>query len=292
MLKGSFVALVTPFKNNKVDEEKLRELVEFQIKNGTNGLVPCGTTGESPTLSYEEHERVIEVVVEQAKKRVPVIAGTGANSTTETIEMSEYAKKVGADAVLLVVPYYNKPTQKGLVLHFKKVAKDVNIPMVIYNIPGRTGVNMLPDTIIKVAKETGLVVGVKEASGNVDQTSELVKQFGDKIPVLSGDDSLTLPIMSVGGYGVISVLANIAPKDVHDMCAAYLKGDLKTAQALHLKAFTLIKTLFIETNPIPIKTAAGIMGLCSDELRLPLAPMDDANKEKLRKEMSAYGLLK
>ncbi len=291
MFQGSFVALVTPFKNNKVDEEKLRELVEFHINNGTDGLVPCGTTGESPTLSYEEHNRVIEVVVKQTKNRIPVIAGTGANSTAETLELSHHAKTVGADALLLVVPYYNKPTQKGLIEHYSHIAKIINLPIIIYNIPGRTGVNMLPETIIKIADKHKNVIGVKEASGNIDQASDLVRLSNSKLDIFSGDDSLTLPIMSVGGKGVVSVIANIIPRDVHDMCASWFKGDFNTAQKLHLKMFSLVKTLFIETNPIPIKTAMGILKLCSDSLRLPLSSMEESNKEKLCQAMKDYGLI-
>jgi len=291
MFTGSCVALVTPFKNGKVDYETLKKLVEFHLENGTSALVPCGTTGESATLTYEEHEEVVRFVVEVTKKRIPVIAGAGSNSTQETIDLTWAAKKDGADAVLLVVPYYNKPTQKGLYEHFRKVAEEVNIPIILYNIPGRTGVNMLPETVAKLAKDCKNIVGIKEAAGSLDQVSELIEVCPKDFILLSGDDSLTLPKLAVGGKGVISVIANIVPKDVAEMCNAWFKGDLERAKKLHHKMFPLIKALFIETNPIPIKTAMGLVGFCSSELRLPLAPMEEKNLEKLKKVMHDYGLL-
>lgn len=289
MFEGSYVALVTPFKNGKVDFEKLKELVEFHIKNGTNGLVPCGTTGESATLNYDEHEKVIEVVVKQVAGRIKVVAGTGSNSTAETIEMTVFAKKVGADGALLVSPYYNKPTQKGIYLHFKKVADEIDIPIMLYNIQSRTAVNIEPETIAKLHSECKNIVAIKEASGSLEQMSK-IKMLCPKIDIVSGDDALTLPLMSIGGVGVVSVVANIVPKDVSDMVWAYLKGDAEKAKRLHFKLFNLIKAMFIETNPIPVKTAMGLMGLCSDELRLPMCAMDEKNKEKLIKEMKIYGL--
>lgn len=291
MFRGSFVALVTPFKGGKVDIEKLKELVEFHISNGTNGLVPCGTTGESATLDYDEHMQVIELVNKQCKKRLPVIAGTGSNSTEETIHMTKFAKEIGVDAVLLVAPYYNRPTQKGLYEHFKKIATEIDIPQIIYNIPSRTGVNVLPETIIKLAKECKNIVGVKEASGSLDQVSELSRALGDNFDILSGDDSLTLPMLSVGAKGVISVVANIVPKDVAEMCSLWFKGDTKRALELHLKLFPLVKALFIETNPIPVKHAMEMLGMCSSELRLPLSSMEEANKEKLKQALRDYGLV-
>jgi len=290
MFTGSCVALVTPFKNGKVDYETLKKLVEFHLKNGTSALVPCGTTGESATLSYEEHEEVIRFVVQAVRKKIPVIAGAGSNSTQETIDLSLAAKKDGADAVLLVVPYYNKPTQKGLYEHFHKVAEMVDIPIILYNIPGRTGVNMLPETVAKLARDCKNIIGIKEAAGSLDQVSELIEVCPKDFTLLSGDDSLTLPKLSVGGKGVISVIANIVPQDMAEMCNAWFKGDIKRARELHHKMFPLVKALFIETNPIPIKTAMGLLGLCSSELRLPLVPMEEKNFEKLKKAMRDYGL--
>jgi 4-hydroxy-tetrahydrodipicolinate synthase len=292
MFTGSCVALVTPFKNNEVDKEKLRELVEFHLSNGTDAILPCGTTGESATLSYEEHIEVIRIVVETVKKRIPVIAGTGSNSTRETYELTKHAKEIGADAVLLVAPYYNKPTQKGLYEHYSFIAKNVDIPIIIYNIPGRTGVNISPETIISLAKAHKNIIGVKEASGSIDQVSEIVRNTAElNFSVFSGDDSLTLPILAVGGKGVISVIANILPRDTHNLCEYWFRGDVKKAQELHLKMFPLVKALFIETNPIPIKAAMGMLGLCSDELRLPLVPMEEKNREKLYQALKNYGLV-
>jgi 4-hydroxy-tetrahydrodipicolinate synthase len=293
MFTGSCVALITPFKNNEVDKEKLRELVEFHLSNGTDAILPCGTTGESATLSYEEHIEVIRIVVETVKKRIPVIAGTGSNSTRETYELTKHAKEIGADAVLLVAPYYNKPTQKGLYEHYSFIAKNVDIPIIIYNIPGRTGVNISPETIISLAKAHKNIIGVKEASGSIDQVSEIVRNTAElNFSVFSGDDSLTLPILAVGGKGVISVIANILPRDTHNLCEYWFRGDVKKAQELHLKMFHLVKALFIETNPIPIKAAMGMLGLCSDELRLPLVPMEEKNREKLYQALKNYGLVK
>ena len=290
MFKGVLTALITPFKNGKVDEKRLVENVEFQIKNGISGLVPCGTTGESPTLSYEEHKKVIEVVIKAAKKRVPVIAGTGSNSTEEAIELTEHARKAGADAALLVSPYYNKPTQKGLFLHFKTITDKVDIPVVLYNIPGRCGVNMEPSTIAKLAGITN-IVGVKEATGSLDQTSQILGLCGLKFDVLSGDDSLTLPIMSVGGRGVISVIANVVPKELSEMVGAFETRDFDKALKIHYKLLPLMKNAFIETNPIPIKTAMKMMGLDTGELRLPMCEMEEANEKKLADVLKSMGLI-
>jgi len=290
MFKGSIVAIVTPFKKGRVDEGKLRELVEFQIKNGTSGIVPCGTTGESPTLSMEEHERVVEVVIDAAKKRVPVIAGTGSNSTQETIELSVHAQKAGADGLLLVSPYYNKPTQQGLYLHFKVIAESVKIPIILYNIASRTGINIEPQTVSRLVKDCKNIVGIKEASGSLDQMSRIKALCGENFDLISGDDSLTLPLLAIGGVGVISVVANIAPFDVAKMVEAFQKGDIKKAQALHYKLLPLIKAMFIETNPIPVKTAMGLLGLCEPDLRLPLCTMSPQNLEKLRGALKDYGL--
>ncbi|MBI5573008.1 MAG: 4-hydroxy-tetrahydrodipicolinate synthase [Elusimicrobia bacterium] len=290
MFEGSYVALVTPFANGKVDFEKLKELVEFHIKNGTNGIVPCGTTGESATLNYNEHEKVIEVVVKQVAGRIKVVAGTGSNSTAETIEMTAFAKKVGADGVLLVAPYYNKPTQKGIYLHFRKVADEIDIPIMLYNIQSRTAVNIEPETVAKLYSECENIVAIKEASGSLEQMTK-IRILCPEIEMLSGDDALTIPLLSIGGKGVVSVVANIVPKDVSEMVWSYLKGEIEKARELHFKLFDLTKVMFIETNPIPVKTAMGLMGLCSNELRLPMCAMDEKNKEKLIKEMKNYGLL-
>ncbi len=291
MFKGSIVAIVTPFKGDGIDEAKLKELIEWQIKSGTNGIVPCGTTGESPTLSGEEHERVIELTVKTVNKRVPVIAGTGSNSTAEAVHMSRYAEKVGADACLVVTPYYNKPTNKGLYLHFKAVADSIKIPIILYNIAGRTGKNIEPELMAKLARDCKNIVGVKEASGSLEQMTRVKEVCPKDFILLSGDDALTLPILAIGGAGVISVAANIVPRDVVGVINAFNKGDLKTAQAINLKLQPLIRALFVETNPIPVKIACELMGLCSGTLRLPLCDMEDANLAKLKAALTAYGLL-
>ncbi len=296
MFKGSIVAIVTPFESasggkNRVDESKLRELIEFQIKNGSSGIVPCGTTGESATLSFEEHDRVIEITIEQTKKRVPVIAGTGSNSTDEAIMLTKHAAKAGADASLQVSPYYNRPTQKGLYEHFKAVAKSVSIPIVLYNIASRTGVNIEPETIAKLAHDCKNIVGVKEASGNLDQMSRIKQLCPANFDLISGDDSLTLPVLSIGGTGIISVVANIVPKDVAELVAQFEKGNLSKAKELHFKLLPLIKALFIETNPIAVKTAMGLLGMCEPDLRLPMCEMLPENMEKLKKALKEYGLL-
>lgn len=290
MFKGAMVAIVTPFKNGKVDEKAFGDLIEFQIANGTDGIVPCGTTGESATLSYEEHDRVIEFTVEAVNRRVPVIAGTGSNSTEEAIMLTKHAKAAKADAALLITPYYNKPTQEGLYLHYKKIAEDVDIPLVPYNVPGRTGVNMLPQTVARLS-EIKNIVALKEATGSLQQISEIIKLCGDRIAILSGDDFTALPTYAVGGKGVISVTANIIPKDMSAMWDAFEKGDLKEANRLHYKTFNLHGLMFCETNPIPVKTALSLMGKCSAELRLPLCPMADANLENLRKGLKEYRLI-
>lgn len=290
MFKGSIVAIVTPFHSGKVDEKKLRELIDFQIKNGTSGIVPCGTTGESATLSFEEHERVIEVTIEQAKKKVPVIAGTGSNSTEEAIMLTRHAEKAGADASLQVSPYYNRPTQRGLYEHFKAIAGSVKIPIILYNIASRTGVNIEPETIAKLANDCKNIVGVKEASGSLDQISRIKQLCPAGFDLLSGDDSLTLPVLGIGGTGVVSVVANIAPRDVADLVAEFEKGNIKKAKELHYKLLPLIKAVFLETNPIPIKTAMGLLGMCEPDLRLPMCGMSAENEERLKKALKDYGL--
>ncbi|MFA5060209.1 MAG: 4-hydroxy-tetrahydrodipicolinate synthase [Candidatus Omnitrophota bacterium] len=292
MIKGSIVALATPFSNGRVDEKKIKELVEFQLKNGTNGIVPCGTTGESPTLSTEEHEHVIEVTIKAVNKRVPVIAGTGSNSTSEAIVLTQHAEKSGADAALIVSPYYNKPTQKGLYLHFNEIAKNTKLPIILYNIMGRTGVNIEPVTMAKLAADCKNIVGVKEASGSLEQMAAVRKLCGPKFILLSGDDALTLPLLSLGGMGVISVVANIVPADVSALISAFNEGNLKKAQEIHYKLLPLVKAMFLETNPIPVKTAMGLMGLCEGSLRLPLCEMSDENLAKLKIALKEYGLLK
>ena len=290
MFKGSIVAIVTPFSNGKVNEEKLRELVEFQLENGTDAIVPCGTTGESSTLDYEEHDRVVQIVVEQVNKRVPVIAGTGSNSTREAIEMTQHAKELGADGCLLVTPYYNKPTQEGLFRHYSAVADAVAIPQILYNVPGRTGVNLLPETVARLSANKN-IVAIKEATGSLQQASEILALCGENIDVLSGDDFITFPMMACGAKGVISVLANIMPKAVGDLTDAFFAGDLAKARELHLHTLKIGNAMFIESNPIPVKTALGLMGKCSDEVRLPLCPMGEANKAKLAAIMKEYKLI-
>jgi 4-hydroxy-tetrahydrodipicolinate synthase len=269
--EGSMVAMVTPFRDGQVDEAKIGELVEFHVKNGTDAIIPCGTTGESPTLNHGEHKQVVEATIKAAAGRVQVIAGTGSNSTAEAIDMTQHAKAAGADGVLMVCPYYNKPTQKGLIAHYKAVAEAVDIPIILYNIPGRTGVNMLTETVATLADMPN-IVAMKEASGSLEQMTEVIIICGDRLTVVSGDDTLTLPLMAVGGKGVISVIANII-------------------QEIHLRIFPLCKAMFYETNPGPVKTAMQLLGRLNGELRLPLVPMLDANRDKLAKALKAYGLL-
>jgi len=282
MLKGSIVAIVTPFKKGKVDEKALGDLIEWHIAQGTNGIVPCGTTGEASTLDYKEHYRVIDITVKTVNKRIPVIAGTGANATDETIMITKQAKKSGADAALLVSPYYNKPTQEGLYRHYKAVAESVDIPIVLYNVPGRTAVNILPSTVARLA-EIENIVAIKEATGDMKQVSEVIRLCRDRITVISGDDFTTLPLLALGGKGVISVSANVSPKDMSMMCSLWMKGQHDRARAIHYKLEPLNAAMFIETNPIPVKTALAMMGKIQEEFRLPLCEMSTANKDKLRK---------
>lgn len=290
MFTGSLVAIVTPFRQGKVDERALAELIEWQIAEGTNGIVPCGTTGESATLSHDEHNRVIELTVEVARRRVPVIAGTGSNSTEEAIALTRYAKQARVDGALLITPYYNKPTQEGLYRHYKAVAEAVDLPLVLYNIPGRTGVNMLPATI---ARLSGIptIIGVKEGSGSVQQASEIVQMCGDRLTVLAGDDALTLPMMAVGGKGVITVTANIMPTEMANLVNAFTEGKVEEARRLHFKLSPLFAALFYETNPIPVKEALGLMGKIDPELRLPLCSMAPDSREKLISVMKAAALI-
>lgn len=290
MFHGALVALITPFHDGQVDYQTLEELVEFQIESGSDGIVPVGTTGESPTLSYEEHKEVIKRVVDVVAGRIPVVAGTGSNSTAEAIELTEFAKKAGADASLQVCPYYNKPTQEGFYQHFKAIAEEVDIPLVLYNIPGRCGGTGLSiDTVERLSKVEN-IVAIKEATGSLDFAAEIAQRTD--LAILSGDDSLTLPIASVGGKGVISVVANIVPADVKAMTDLILEGDFVSARKWHRKLFPLAKSMLsLATNPIPIKAAAAMLGMASDELRLPMVPLDDSQKTKLRTMLKDYGLL-
>lgn len=272
------VALVTPFRQGKVDERALKRLLDFHLENKTDVIVPVGTTGEATTLSHEEHKGVMSFVIDYVNRRVPVICGAGSNCTEEAVPLLEHAKKKGANGVLIVTPYYNKPTQEGLFRHYEFLARKVDIPIVLYNVPGRTGVSIAPETVARLAKIQN-IIGIKEASGSLEQAMRII-QLCD-IPVVSGEDSLTLPLLSVGAMGVISVVANVAPKKMHDMVSAYLDGDTQKARVLHYELFDLSKVLFIETNPIPVKTALSIMGMISDELRLPLCEMRSENRKEL-----------
>lgn len=290
MFTGSLVAIVTPFRNGKVDEKAFGDLIEWQLAKGTNGIVPCGTTGESATLSHEEHNRVVELTVEVVKRRVPVIAGTGSNSTDEAISLTKHAKQAGADGALLITPYYNKPTQEGLYRHYKAVAESVDLPLVLYNIPGRTGVNMMPATIARLSAIEN-VVGVKEGSGSVQQASDIVQMCEERLTVLAGDDALTLPMMAVGGKGVITVTANVEPMDMADLVKSFASGNIDEARRIHFKLSPLFAALFYETNPIPVKEALGMMGKIDPELRLPLCAMAPDNREKLVRVLKDMGLI-
>ena len=291
MFQGAMVAIVTPFKDGEVDEASLRQLIEFQIANGTDGIVPCGTTGESATLTFKEHERVIEITVEQVNKRVPVIAGTGSNNTEEAISLTRHARKAGADGVLMIAPYYNKPTQEGLFRHFETVAQKVDIPIILYNIPGRTAVNIEPATIARLARVDN-IVGVKEASGSMKQITDIVALCDERFVMLSGEDYLTYPLICVGGKGVISVVSNVAPRDMADLCRLTLEGSLTEARNLYYRLLPICHALFYETNPAPVKAALAMMKkIASDEVRLPLVPLAETNRERLRADLQAYGLL-
>lgn len=281
--KGSYVALVTPFKaDGSVDEDKIRELVNYHIANGTEGVAPCGTTGESPTLTYEEHKRIIKMVVEEAKGKIQVMAGAGSNSTSEAIELAKYAKEVGADSILSICPYYNKPVQRGMYAHFEKIAKEVNIPIMLYNVPGRTGVNLAPETIYELSKLDN-IKGIKEASGKVEQVCEIVDLCGDKIDVLSGDDALLLPMLSVGAKGVVSVTANFMSREVSNIVKYFNEGKIKEAQEIHKKLYRLSQSMFIESNPVPVKGLMGMMGIIREDVRLPLVTMSNESKETIKK---------
>ena len=289
MFKGSITALVTPFKDGEIDEKAFRDLIEFQIESGSDGLVPCGTTGESATLTHEEHNRVIELTIEAASGRVPVIAGTGSNSTAETIQLTRHAEASGASAALLITPYYNKPSQQGLYEHYKKISEEVSIPLLLYNVPGRTSVNMAPETIARLS-EINNIVGIKEATGDLKQVSEVIEYSTEGFAVISGDDFTTVPMLAIGAVGVISVTANIVPAEMSEMVNGYLEGRTKEALALHYRLATLHRSMFIETNPVPVKTALAMMGRIEEEFRLPLVRMSEANRAALLGALTTYGL--
>jgi 4-hydroxy-tetrahydrodipicolinate synthase len=288
VLEGVVTALVTPFRDDVIDEEALRGLVERQVEAGVDGLAPCGSTGESATLSHAEHRRVVEIVVAAARGRVPVIAGTGSNSTREAIELTRHAKEAGADAALLISPYYNKPTQEGIFAHYAAIARETAFPLVVYNIPGRTASNILPETVARLA-ERGAAVGMKEASGDLAQIARLIALCPDDFAVVSGDDALTLPLLAVGGRGVISTSSNVAPEAMVELVRAFRSGDLAGALRTHQRLLPLFDALFCETNPIPVKAALGLMGLIGDEIRLPLTHLTDANRERLRVVLKELG---
>jgi 4-hydroxy-tetrahydrodipicolinate synthase len=284
------VAIVTPFKNGGIDEKALGSLVEFQIKEGTDVIVPCGTTGESATLSHEEHERVVKLIVEAVAGRIKVLAGTGSNNTEEAIRLTRYAKKARADGALMITPYYNKPTQEGLYQHYEAVARAVDIPIVLYNVPGRTAIQIAPEIVARLSKIEN-IVGIKEATGSLQYVSKVIELCGEGFAVLSGDDFTTLPLLAVGGVGVISVTSNVIPGDMHAMVQAFQKKDLKKARELHYKMWPINEAMFLATNPIPVKAALALMGKISWDIRLPLTPISDANKEKLKKALISYGLI-
>jgi len=289
--RGAFVAIVTPFQKGKVDEKGLIDLIEFQIKNGTHGIVPCGTTGESATMTHAEHHRVVELTIKTVNGRCPILAGTGSNSTDESIELTKHAKKAGADGALMITPYYNRPSQEGLYQHFKAVAEAVDIPIILYNVPSRTGVNMLPETVARCAQIKN-IVGIKEATGNLTQISEVIRLCPKDFIVLSGDDFTSMATVAIGGAGVISVTSNVAPKDMADMMDAALKNDMAKARALHYKLFPLMQAMFFDTNPVPAKTALAMMGkIKSAAPRLPLCLMSEANQVKLKTVLADYGLI-
>ena len=290
MFSGSMVALVTPFRDGKVDWPSLEALVDFHLQNGTHGIVPCGTTGESATLSHEEHDAVIAAVIKAVNKRIPVIAGTGSNSTEEAVRLTRAAEKAGADGALMISPYYNRPTQEGIYQHYKKVAAAVGIPIIVYNIPGRTGSKIEPETLARLA-EIKNIGGVKEATGSVDQAIDVIRLCGDNLAVYSGEDSLTFSLMALGGKGVISTVANITPREMSGLADACLKGDWTRGRELQFKLVPLIRSVFLETNPIPVKTALSLMGRCSPELRLPLTPMSEGALKKMKQAMADFGLL-
>ena len=290
MFSGAFSAIITPFRDGAVDEAALRELVEWQIQSGVDGLVACGSTGESATLTHSEHDQVVKLVVEHARRRVPVIAGTGSNSTAEAIRLTAFAREVRADGALLISPYYNKPTQEGIYKHYKMIAANVDLPLIVYNIPGRTASNILPETFARLC-DIKQVVAIKEASGSMDQISDILRLCGDRLAILSGDDSATLPIMAIGGKGVIATITNVMPREMHELATAALKGDFARARQIHFAMLPLMRALFLETNPIPVKQACAFMGKCANELRMPLIPMSQQPAERLRSVMKEMRLI-
>ena len=290
MFNGALTAIVTPFRDGEVDERALRDHIEWQIQSGVDGIVPCGSTGESATLTHAEHDRVIKITIEQTRRRVPVVAGTGSNATAEAIRLTAAAREMGADGALLLSPYYNKPTQDGIFRHYKTIATAVDLPLIVYNIPGRTASNIAPETFARLC-EIRNIVGIKEASGSMDQVSDIRRLCGDRLTILSGDDALTVPIMALGGKGVIATTSNIMPREMHDLAAAGLAGDFTRAREIHYKIMPVIRNLFTETNPIPLKQALAFMGRCANELRMPLCPMSAPAAEKLKAAMKELKLI-
>lgn len=291
MFEGCYTALITPFSGGSVDYGSLARLIEFQIAEGVSGLVPCGTTGESATLSEDEHREIIEFTIRTVKGRVKVLAGTGSNCTETSVKLTRHAKTAGADGALLITPYYNKPTQEGLYQHYRTVADACDIPIVLYNVPGRTGVNLLPETVARLAADCKNIVGLKDATGSLAQAGETLALLGNReFDLVSGEDSIVLPLLSIGAKGVISVFSNIAPRSMATLVAAWNNGDLATARKLHLAHVDLAKNLFLETNPIPVKAAAAMLGLCREDMRLPLVPISAANRAKLVVSLKAFGL--
>jgi 4-hydroxy-tetrahydrodipicolinate synthase len=289
MFKGSFVALTTPFKGGKIDEGKFRDLIKFHLDNGTNGIVPCGCTGEAATMSHDEQKMLMDITVDAVGKKVPVVAGAGSNNTAEAVGLSKHARKAGCDGVLLITPYYNKPTPEGQYRHYEKIAKEADIPVMLYNVPSRTGISMLPETIARLSKIDN-IVAIKEASGSLDQVTQIASLCD--IAILSGDDSLTLPMMGLGATGVVSVAANIVPKDIADLVSLCLRGKFAEARKIHFRLAPVFKAMFIETNPLPIKASMGLMGLMDPEWRLPLCPPKDETVEKLKGVLKKQGLVK
>jgi len=290
MFNGALSALITPFRDGAVDERALREIVEWQIQSGVDGVVACGSTGESATLTHAEHQQVIKAVVDQARRRVPVVAGTGSNATAEAIRLTAFAREIRADGALMISPYYNKPTQEGIYKHYKAVAASADLPIIVYNIPGRTGSNILPETFARMC-DIKQVVGIKEASGSMDQVSDILRLCGDRLTILSGDDSATLPLMAIGAKGVIATITNVMPREMHELAAAALADDFARAREIHFKMLPLMRALFQETNPIPVKQACAYMGKCTNEMRMPLTPMSPAPAEKLRSVMKELRLI-
>ncbi len=290
MISGSLVAIITPFKKNKIDYDTLTKLIEFQIAGGTHGIVPCGTTGESPTLSHDEHRDVIKHTIEIVDKRVPVIAGTGSNSTEEAINLTRYAEQAGADAALVIVPYYNKPTQEGMFQHFKAVASNTGIPIILYNVPGRTSANMLPETVSRLRSKCNNIIGIKEASGSLTQASEILSQCGKDFLLLSGEDALNFPLLAIGASGFITVTANIVPNDVAGLYNNFVASDYNACRDLHYKLLPLNEALFLETNPVPVKRALALMNMIEMGCRLPLCEMSKSHLDKLKSVLKNYGL--